>query len=162
MINFKNLWGKEKNYIDHWFEIDERFRFVATAMLNMFIRYLLFVGIGVWGILASYQLVLLSSWVISSFLAFGIYKRLVFRTEGNHLKEYFKSLLIWIQSYIINALVLALLAGRWQWNAYAAQAVALTLIMGLNYVLFKHFAFKKERPLTRWERLWGFFNVFGK
>lgn len=161
MINLKNFWIREKTYIDHWFEVDERIRFLITAVINMFIRYLLFVVIG-WGLGRHYQLTLLGAWIVSSFLAFGIYKKLVFRTEGNHLKEYFRSLLIWLQSYVVNALILALLTGYWGLNANAAQALALTVIMGINYLLFKHFAFKKVRPLTKWERLQGFFNVFGK
>lgn len=33
---------KEKTYIDHWFEIDERWRYLTVAISNVLIKYLIF------------------------------------------------------------------------------------------------------------------------
>jgi GtrA-like protein. len=41
-----------------------------------------------------------------------------------------------------------------------AQAAAIAVIMVINYVLFKYFAFKQPKPQTRWEKILDFFNVF--
>ena len=76
----------------NWFLIDEKVRFLVLAMTNMFIRYVLFVVLGALFSVLHYQAVLVLTWALSSVVAFLSYKVLVFRTEGNHLKEYGKSL----------------------------------------------------------------------
>ena len=129
-----------------WFLIDEKVRFVIAGIVNMAIRYLIFVLLGLAFSVSRYQLVLLATWLLSSVIAFFSYKHLVFRTEGNHLKEFVKSLLIWCLSYVLNAALLEVLAGRLAWNVYLAQAAAIVLIVVVNYLLFKHFAF---RPMWR-------------
>ncbi len=111
----------------------------------MGIRYLIFVLLGLAFTVNRYQIILLATWLSSSVIAFLSYKYLVFRTEGNHIKEFVKSLLIWCLSYVLNALLLGFLVGRLQWNVYAAQGLVIILIVVINYLLFKHFAFKKQK-----------------
>ncbi len=128
-----------------WFALDEKVRFVIAGICNMGIRYLIFVLLGLAFTVNRYQIILLATWLSSSVIAFLSYKYLVFRTEGNHMKEFVKSLLIWCLSYILNALLLGFLVGRLQWNVYAAQGLVIILIVVINYLLFKHFAFKKQK-----------------
>lgn len=149
--------------LQKWFEIDERVRFIFMASLNMVFRYLLFVVLGFVFGTAHYQHILLLMWLISSFIAFYSYKTLVFNTQGNHLKEYGKSLMIWCLSYVVNAFVLDLLVVYAQFNVYAAQAVAISFLLITNYLLFKHFAFKKPETFwSRWEKLLRVFDLFSK
>ena len=128
-----------------WFALDEKVRFVIAGICNMGIRYLIFVLLGLAFTVNRYQIILLATWLSSSVIAFLSYKYLVFRTEGNHMKEFVKSLLIWCLSYVLNALLLGFLVGRLQWNVYAAQGLVIVLIVVINYLLFKHFAFKKQK-----------------
>lgn len=130
--------------LDIWFRIDEKIRFIAAASFNMFIRFLIFAGLGILYSTEHYQILLALTWFISSFIAFACYKFLAFSAEGNHLHQYLKSLLIWIISYIINIFLLKILIDELQWNAYAAQGLAVSLLLGVNYLLFKHFAFKHQ------------------
>lgn len=139
----------------NWFLIDEKVRFLVLAMTNMFIRYVLFVILGALFSVLHYQAVLVLTWALSSVVAFLSYKVLVFRTEGNHLKEYGKSLLIWCLSYFVNALILWLLVEKFLWNVYVAQGVAILFLAVVNYLLFKHFAFKQPRKRTLLERLYN-------
>ena len=141
-----------------WFEIDERIRFVIVGLGNTLLRYLIFVGLGMAFSVHHYQQILLGSWLLSSFFAFFAYKILVFVTEGNHLKEYLKSLLIWTLSYIINAGFLEVLVKILGINVYFSQAVAIISITVINYLLFKHIAFKREKKQTLWERLYRIFD----
>ena len=136
---------KEGNMARRWFLIDEKVRFVIAGIVNMAIRYLIFVLLGLFFSVSRYQLILLTTWLLSSVIAFFSYKHLVFRTEGNHLKEFVKSLLIWCLSYVLNAALLEVLAGRLAWNVYLAQAAAIVLIVAVNYLLFKHFAFRQQK-----------------
>lgn len=139
-----------------WFTLDEKIRFVITGIGNMGIRYLLFILLGILFTVRHYQLILLASWFLSSFTAFFSYKLLVFRTEGNHLKEFGKSLLIWCLSYTLNAILLGFFVGTLMWNVYVAQGSVILLLVVINYLLFKHFAFKQQRKswLERLYNLW--------
>ena len=141
----------------NWFKIDEKIRFIITGIFNMFLRYVIFVFLGIGLGTSHYQLVLLASWLLSSVVAFLSYKHLVFQTEGNHIKEFIKSVLIWIVSYFINAALLMLLVGYFALNTYLAQGMAIILIVVINYTLFKYFAFK-QRKKTWLERLYNLWD----
>lgn len=153
---------KEKNLIDHWFDFDERLRFGFLASVNMLFRYFLFVVLGIVFSTLHYQIILLIMWLLSSLVAFYSYKVLVFQSEGSHVREYMKCLLIWALSYVINAAVLNILVEKLFWNVYFAQVIAIGFLFIINYLLFKHFAFKQERVMTRWEKFLSLFDVLGK
>lgn len=147
---------KIENLPNQWFAIDEKIRFIIAGICNMGIRYVVFVILGLMFGIGHYQLILLAAWFFSSFIAFFSYKILVFQTEGNHLKEYGKSLLIWTLSYFINAFLLEGLAAGLGWNVYLAQALAIVIITVVNYLLFKYFAFaeRKKSWLEHLYNLW--------
>lgn len=50
--------------------IDEKVRFVIAGIVNMAIRYLIFVLLGLAFSVSRYQLVLLATWLLSSVIAF--------------------------------------------------------------------------------------------
>ncbi len=139
-----------------WFKIDERLRFVAIGLINTVIRYLLFIAAGMLIGIRHYQYALIASWFLSSFTAFLGYKLLVFQSSGSHLKEYGKSVLIWTVSYFINALMLSALVGKLSINAYLAQGLSITVLTVINYLLFKHFAFRPPQKtfLEKIYNLW--------
>lgn len=153
----KNRLTTEKTYIDHWFGIDERLRFIMVGLANTVVRYLIFVGLGIGFSAARYQLILLGSWLLSSLTAFLAYKVLVFATAGNHFKEYMRSLLVWTLSYILNSLLLGVLVEAVGVNVYLAQAAVIVLITAINYLLFKHFAFKQKKR-GFWEKVYAVFE----
>ncbi len=126
----------------HWFTLDEKIRFAIMAAINMFLRFVIFTGLGLMYSPQHYQILLAITWFVSSFIAFACYKFLVFSAEGNHLPQYLKSLAIWIFSYFINVFLLGFMVEELLWNPYAAQALAICFLLVTNYLLFKHFAFK--------------------
>lgn len=149
---------RKRSLARRWFSVDEKIRFVIAGIVNMAIRYLIFVLLGLTFSVSRYQVVLLAAWLSSSVIAFLSYKYLVFRTEGDHFKEFVKSLLIWCLSYALNAVLLEILVGRLAWNVYLAQAAVIVLIVAVNYLLFKHFAFRRQKKslleslYNLWER----------
>ena len=151
---------RERTKLEKWYELNEKVRFGLVGFANMAMRYVFFVATGMIFSTLHYQIVLLLTWFLSSFIAFAAYKILVFNTVGNHVREYLKSIMIWSLSYLLNAGILEVLAGRLALNVYLAQAAAIAVIMVINYVLFKYFAFKQPKPQTRWEKILDFFNVF--
>ncbi len=157
--SLKNVFIKEKNIIDHWYDTPESIRFTLLASLNMGLRYVLFIVLSLLFSNLHYQVTLFLMWFISSFIAFYSYKKLVFNTQGNHLKEYLKSIAIWTLSYIINAGLLVVMIEHMQLNLYFAQTIAIGFLLITNYLLFKHFAFRKPAPLRYWEKLLGIFDI---
>lgn len=147
---------KEKTYIDHWFEIDERWRYLTVAISNVLIKYLIFF-ILMLNYSEHYQFNLFLSWFFSSFTAFIGYKFLVFATEGNHIKEYLKSTGILSFSYIINSVFLWLFVQKMGSNPYIAQAIILSILTLFNFLLFKHFAFKQQKEHF-WEKIYAVFD----
>ena len=63
---------KEGNMARRWFLIDEKVRFVIAGIVNMAIRYLIFVLLGLAFSVSRYQLVLLATWLLSSVIAFFV------------------------------------------------------------------------------------------
>ena len=154
--NLKTWFVKEKSYLDHWFEIDERWRYLTVAVVNVLFKYAAF-AILLFLYANNYQLNLLLSWIFSSFTAFWGYKILVFATEGNHLCEYLKSLAILSWSYLINSFCLWVAVKKLLLNPYLSQAVILFCLTTANFVLFKHFAFKQQKTHF-WEKIYAVFN----
>lgn len=150
---------KEKTLSQRWFATDERVRFAIAASCNMGLRYLIFIAlVFAFGNL-HYQITLLFMWLISSFIAFYSYKKLVFATQGNHLQEYLKSISVWILSYFINAGILSLLVNKLVLNLYLAQGIAISFLLITNYLLFKHFAFSRPHKFSWWEKLLSMFDI---
>lgn len=128
-----------------WLALDEKIRFAIMAALNMLLRFVIFSGLIYLFSQKHYQLLLALTWFVSSFIAFGCYKYFVFSAQGEHLRQYLKSLLIWTGSYIVNVFLLKFLLEELFWNIYAAQGVVILFLLVTNYLLFKHFAFKQHR-----------------
>ncbi len=154
--NLKTWFVQEKSYIDHWFDIDERWRYLTVALTNVVFKYLVFFVLTLM-YRQNYQLNLLLSWLLSSFTAFIGYKILVFATEGNHLKEYFKSTMILAIGYVINSFFLWIFVEKNGFNPYLSQALILFVITLANFLLFKYFAFKQEKKHF-WEKIYAVFD----
>ncbi len=57
-----------------WFTLDEKYRFALLASANMALRYALFIILGIITGINHYQITLILSWILSSFIAFYSYK----------------------------------------------------------------------------------------
>lgn len=128
-----------------WFNFPEKIRFLLVGGFNTVVSYLIFAGfIQILGE-ASYQLSLVLSWILSSFISFSTQKIFVFQTKGNWCREYIKCLLTWTIGYLINAGTLELVVKVLRLDVYIGQAVSILLTTVITYILFKHFAFKGGR-----------------
>ena len=137
--------GSQMSLSRRWFALDEKVRFVIAGICNMGIRYLIFVLLGLAFTVNRYQIILLATWLSSSVIAFLSYKYLVFRTEGNHIKRVCQVAFDLVFELCSQCVAARFLVGRLQWNVYAAQGLVIILIVVINYLLFKHFAFKNRK-----------------
>lgn len=96
------------------------------------------------------MLATLVSTVLNITVSFLSYKLFVFRSSGNYLREYGRSLLIYLPSLALSILAvgpLALVFARWlprpQLAPYAAQACIVAVAILPQFLGHKHFTFRK-------------------
>ena len=118
-------------------------RFIVTGGYNTAAAYLIFAFALFLSGEERYQAALFVSYILSSFNSYLAQKFLVFRTKGEYIKEYFKSMGVWLAGYLINALLLHLLARLLKINVYLAQLISLLAVAAITYFLFKYYSFRR-------------------
>lgn len=95
----------------------------------------------------------LFSTVINISVSFLTYKRFVFRTEGNYLREYSRSLLIYLPSLVVSMVAVAPLAAvlahwlpRPKLAPYVAQACIVAVAIVPQFLGHKNITFRKQAP----------------
>jgi putative flippase GtrA len=92
--------------------------------------------------------------IINIGFSFLTYKWFVFRTKGNYLKEYLRSLSIYLPSLLLNTFLVAPLAAllhRWtgydRGSVYLAMGIILTVTIVFSFFGHKHVSFRQDgRP----------------
>jgi putative flippase GtrA len=89
--------------------------------------------------------------VINIAFSFLTYKWFVFRTKGNYLREYLRSLTVYLPSLAINTLLIAPLTivfKRWtgydRGSVYMAMATILSCTIVLSFFGHKHISFRQK------------------
>ncbi|MCQ2789085.1 MAG: GtrA family protein [bacterium] len=130
--------------INFWFSLSDKIRFLFVGGFNFAFAYFLFIVMTLIIGKEHYQLDLVLSWLLSSFVSYTTQKTLVFCTKGNIIKEYFKCFTSWMVSYAVNALLLELFVGVLSINVFVSQFFATGMAAVVTYILFKFFAFKQK------------------
>lgn len=89
-----------------------------------------------------YLLVLVLSNVISITNAYLSYKFFVFKTYGNHLREYLRFYLVYGASFLINVILMLVFVDSLGINPVFAQGIVLFIILVSSYVSHKYYSFK--------------------
>lgn len=127
-----------------WFKLPDKFRFLLVGGYNSAFSYIIFaLALHIIG-QEHYQICVALQWIISSVFSFINQKIFVFCTKGNWFQEYFKCCATWVISYICNAILLELLVRVFIKNVYISQLISILFAAVVTYVLFKHFAFKRQ------------------
>lgn len=125
-----------------WYRAPRKFRFLIIGGINSLISYGFYAGFCFLLGAAGYQISLGLAWFISSVISFSAQKTLVFQSEGNWLREYFKCCTTWVLSYLLNAFLLEICVKLLRWNIFTSQILATVTVAVFTYILFKTFAFK--------------------
>ena len=129
---------------DIWFSLSDKIRFLFVGGFNAGVQYLMYVALILILGEKSYQLSLVLSWFLSSFVSYTMQRLLVFTVKDNIVKQYLKCLMTWMISYVLNALLLELLVKYLSINVYIAQIIATATVAVFTYVMFKVFAFRSR------------------
>jgi putative flippase GtrA len=122
----------------------EKVRFVFVGLWNTGFGFLVF------GIFLSalgeglYWLALVFSHIISSSLAFVLYRRWVFRVTGFALTDFVRFHIVYLASFGLNAVLLVLLVASGGVPALFAQAICQVLVLLANFLGHKYFSFARH------------------
>lgn len=146
-ISIKTRWHIITNrFKTFWFNIPDKIRFLFIGGFNFVVSYVIYSALLYWILGAyHYQIALILSWIISSVISFTTQRIFVFPIDGNLIKQYFKCCTTWIFSYIINAILLEMFVRYLHFNPYVAQIFATSGCAVFTYIMFKCFAFRKEK-----------------
>ena len=125
-----------------WYSLDEKIRFLFIGGFNFCVSYLIYALLCYIFGAKIYQIALVLSWILSSFVSFTTQKLLVFRGKDKWYKEYLKCCTTWFFSYLINAGLLEFFVKIVNFNVYVSQFISTLISAIFTYILFKKFAFK--------------------
>jgi putative flippase GtrA len=91
-----------------------------------------------------YLLIALISNFISILNAFIAYKYIVFKTKGNHFKEYLKFNFVYLWAFLINLVLLLFLVEICRIHPLLAQAMTIGVTAVISYHGHRNFSFSKK------------------
>jgi phosphoglycerol transferase len=128
---------------------DQRVRFLLTGATNTVVGYLFFASIQFTvGRYITYDGSLILAQLLSSAIAFVLYRRFVFRVDGNLFIDYLRFQTVYIIPILINLFVLPVLVEGLRWNVYIAQAVITIVSAVISYIGHRYFSFRRKKPLS--------------
>jgi putative flippase GtrA len=127
---------------------DQRVKFLLVGGFNTvagYGAYALFYWLGGSSLGALGPLVcLLAAHLVVSTFAFYLYRRLVFGVSGSIVRDYLRFQSVYAVSLALNGVLLWVTTGVLHWNAYAAQALVVTLITIGSYFGHRYFSFRRR------------------
>jgi putative flippase GtrA len=125
----------------------EKVRFVLVGLWNTGFGFLVFGGfLSALGE-GLYWLALVFSHMISSSLAFVLYRRWVFRVSGFTVTDFVRFQMVYLASFLLNAVLLVLLVTAGGVPALLAQAACQVLLLLTNFLGHKYFSFARRDAL---------------
>lgn len=125
----------------------EIFRFLVTGATNTIVGFLMFAAVQfLIGRYVTYIGSLLIGHLLTSLVAFALYRRFVFRaTNGNVFGQFLRFQTVYIVPLAVNIVLLPILVQAFAINVYVAQGAATLLIAVGSYFAHRYFSFR-ERP----------------
>lgn len=131
----------------------EEFRFLIVGASNT-----------IWGIVSypiyywflhplgvNYLIILIITYLLNGIISFTTQKYFVFRTRGNHLKEFWKFLLLQVATLSINLILLPLAVQYFKLNPVIAQTVFICILIVTNFFFHKYVTFKHKTEVSSTE-----------
>jgi putative flippase GtrA len=126
---------------------DQRVRFLAVGGFNTVLGYLTFSALTLWvfhEVRFGYLLSLACSYAIGISVAFVLYRRLVFKVQGQVVRDFARFVTVYAVSIGINAVVLPVLVEVVGVPPVLAQAVVVLITTLLSFVGHRTFSFRRD------------------
>ncbi len=121
----------------------QKIRFLLVGGFNTVFGYSMFTLMYFWlGSLTGYVITLLAAHLVSSTLAFVLYRRFVFNDDSASASTYLKFQSVYLFPLVSNLVVLPLLVEALNWNVYLAQATFSVGWVFASFFAHKNFTFR--------------------
>jgi putative flippase GtrA len=120
-------------------------RFNAMGIINTLVTYVLFSALVFAGL--SHFVALLFDYACGICLGYVLNKKITFAVRDNEVDRWMfgRMVLAYLPSLALNAALLWLLADVLGWNAYAAQALSLSVVAIVSFAAQRLFVFRRRR-----------------
>ena len=123
--------------------MSQRFRYLFVGLWNTIFGY----AVGnflYYVLLEQYHIILISSFgnIVAISMSFITYKLFVFKTEGNWLKEYLRSYLVYGLSAIIGVIFVWIFVNGFKLEYWIAQGIIIILTIVVSYLGHKHYTYR--------------------
>jgi len=120
----------------------QKIRYLLVGGWNTVFGYLLFaVLFSLLGAWVNYIAILVISYVFGITNAYLCYKFLVFRTEGNYLREYLRFYLVYGAAFLLNLALLPVFVELLHLDPLISQGIIVGLTVIISYIAHKNFSF---------------------
>lgn len=124
---------------------DERVRFLAVGGVNTVVGYGLFALVQWWiGAIISYFGSLLVAHILTSILAFALYRAVVFGVGGRVWIDFLRFQSVYLVPLAANFIALPLLVSVLHWNVYGSQAAIVVVSTIISFLGHKYFSFRRK------------------
>jgi putative flippase GtrA len=124
-------------------QLPEKIRFMLAGGFNTFIGYSVFLALYyMFSASWHYQLILVLTYLLTSFCSFITLKLFVFRAKGKWFYEYLRTLLSVSFIFFINTFSLYLLVEVFHLGVIFSQTISIGITIIVSYLAHKFFSFR--------------------
>jgi putative flippase GtrA len=123
-------------------------RFLVAGAWNTVFGYGVFIALSVLPLNLHYVIVLIISNILGITNAYLCYKYFVFKTRGNHAREYARFYVIYGITFVINLLLLPVLVEVFKISPVIAQGFLIVVIIFGSYFGHKYFSFHHGKAIS--------------
>lgn len=123
---------------------EQGIRYLLVGVFNTVFGYGFFalLEIGV-GHVIPYMVVLLIAQVVSTFVAYVLYRYLVFKVRGHFWRDLLRFSLVYAGAFAVNLVLLPVMVSGLGWNVLLSQALIVGGTVVASFVAHRNFSFRR-------------------
>ena len=135
-----NLFGRCLNHCS----LKPLFRYGLVGVVNNLLGYLAYLLLTYWGVDHKVAMTLL--YILGSTIGFFGNRQWAFSHQGNVLSSALRYCVAHFCGYLMNLILLVVFVDKLGYPHQAVQALAIIVVAGFLYIMFKLFVFRNYRP----------------
>ncbi len=125
---------------------EQGIRYLLVGLFNTVFGYGFFALLQVTaGNVISYMLVLLIAQVVSTFVAYVLYRSLVFRVRGRFWRDLVRFSLVYAGAFAVNLVLLPVMVSGFGWDVLLAQALIVGGTVIASFFAHRNFSFRRPK-----------------
>ena len=98
------------------------------------------------GHVVPYMLVLVVAQVVSTVMAYVLYRYLVFKVRGHFWRDLFRFSLVYAAAFAVNLVLLPVMVSGLGWNVLLSQALIVGGTVIASFFAHRNFSFRRRNP----------------